>query len=180
MFDHVCGEEPGNMSSFPPLARQACASWASAQCDRGFPSLSLPSLHHPHLALSFPFLSTRSTFGGECYSSSTVEMCWGPAKTSWNAPTVVCRPDQVELNFLGRSGIFSPLFIGVTTELSSRRFQSRASRDGSLDHLGNVLKLLSIHWVRSLFCSAAGCGELIFKQRVCRIQEGQQQPAGTL
>lgn len=134
MFDHVCGDGPGNMSSFPPLARQACASWASAQCDRGFPSLSSFSPSSTRLALSFPSLSTRSTFGGECYSSSAVETCWGPAKTSWDAPTGARGPDQVQLNLLGRSGIFGPLFIRVATELSSRRFQSRASRAGSVDH----------------------------------------------
>lgn len=63
MFDHVCREalcliqEPGNMSSFPPLARQACVSRASAQCDRGFPSLSvflLSIIHTSPSLFSFP------------------------------------------------------------------------------------------------------------------------------
>lgn len=82
MFDHVCREElcliqePGNMSSFLPLARQANVSQASVQCDRGFRSLALPSHRHPSvcLHLSFLLLSTRA-FGGECYSSSSVEIC---------------------------------------------------------------------------------------------------------
>lgn len=108
-------------------------------------------------------------------------MCWSPAKTSWNAPTGVCKSNWLPFRSsraepLGKERNIQPPFYSShnRTRLTTR------SRAGSLDHLSNVLKLLSIHWVRSLFCSAAGCGELIFKQRVCRIQEGEQQPAGTL
>lgn len=181
MFDHVCWEElcliqePGNMSSFPPLARQACVSWGSARCDRL--SLPPPLLCHPLVSLSlfsFPLnpagLRTWMLFQLQSRNLPS------PAKTSWNAPTGIA--GQIKSSWAFPEGVeYSVPFLCIQQQQNlphDALIWTWPPQSGSkpvLISLGGKPAGFSCH-------PAASDGRFLFKHWVCRIHEGGEIPAG--